>query len=594
MGGRPRTLVAGRRSGRTVRSAGPAVLASLIVLSGCGPGARGSQATGPSAPATSASSVASTSTTTSTARPGSAIPAVDVLSLQMFTTSAGIAVAFIPSPSPHGYCCTGAPARHRDYLAATSDGGMSWRITGVLPVDVNPAQSYELQLAFGDPSEGYVQSFDPDATLFTDDAGLTWSSLHLPGQPTAISLDGQALWVVSNVCPTPTTPAALCPSRLLTYLLGHLTPAAELPIPNEGVVASPGISVSTRPATLLDRLAPSSAVVAEGSEGAPSSLLVTVDSGHHWSVLSDPCEGLSPVGLVAPAPTTWVLYCQLDAGMHQGATRLYTTGDQGAHWTLSAEGNVEGPTLGTIGDGMAGDLTVSGDGRVLWLLGSVDGVSSSDDGGVDWTSAPVQSDGYDTELAPAGPAGAWLPLPGVGLYHTTDGTNWSTLSAPGTGQVRPRRWVRVTEGRPGHVGTPCDRDPPRMRCRGRSSPWRRTPVGDATTRPWRANAGDARPGPCYRPVRSRCLHPGQQQGRRRPSSSSSWVRRMRRSRVTACLASSTQQMNSLRARGVMSFQAASAVGLAISALRRSAGSSCAPPHQALGGCPPGQGGGPGA
>jgi hypothetical protein len=56
----------------------------------------------------------------------------------------------------------------------------------------------------------------------------------------------------------------------------------------------------------------------------------------------------------------------------------------------------------------------------------------------------------------------------------------------------------------------------------------------------------------YLPVRSRCLHPGQQHGRRWPSSSSSWVRRMRRSRVVCRLASSTQQMNSLRAKGVMS------------------------------------------
>lgn len=79
------------------------------------------------------------------------------------------------------------------------------------------------------------------------------------------------------------------------------------------------------------------------------------------------------------------------------------------------------------------------------------------------------------------------------------------------------------------------------------------------------------------PVRSRCLHPGQQQGRRWPSSSSSRVLRMRRSRVSACFASSTQQMNSLRARGVMSLQAASAVELAISASRRSSGSLCTTP-----------------
>lgn len=52
---------------------------------------------------------------------------------------------------------------------------------------------------------------------------------------------------------------------------------------------------------------------------------------------------------------------------------------------------------------------------------------------------------------------------------------------------------------------------------------------------------------------------------------------MRRSRVIACFASSTQQMNSLRAKGVMSLQAASAVELAISASRRSTGSLCTTP-----------------
>src|ERR1700738_4751061 len=81
----------------------------------------------------------------------------------------------------------------------------------------------------------------------------------------------------------------------------------------------------------------------------------------------------------------------------------------------------------------------------------------------------------------------------------------------------------------------------------------------------------------YLPLRSRCLHPGQQQGRRCPSSSSSWVRRMRRSRVGGCLASRTQQMNSLRASGVRAFHAASAVALAISAVRRSVGILCATP-----------------
>jgi hypothetical protein len=63
---------------------------------------------------------------------------------------------------------------------------------------------------------------------------------------------------------------------------------------------------------------------------------------------------------------------------------------------------------------------------------------------------------------------------------------------------------------------------------------------------------------------------------------------MRRFRVISCLASSTQQMNSLRAKGVMSFQAASAVPLATSTF---AGlrAACAPRRQALAGYSCGQG-----
>ena len=52
-------------------------------------------------------------------------------------------------------------------------------------------------------------------------------------------------------------------------------------------------------------------------------------------------------------------------------------------------------------------------------------------------------------------------------------------------------------------------------------------------------------------------------------------------RVVACLASSAQQMSSLRAKGVMPFQTSSAVVLAISALRRSAGSLCTTPPDTL-------------
>ena len=370
------------------------------------------------------------STAAASVRSGLAIPATDVLNLEMFNARSGVAVVFSPLPPVCKHNCTGGvPARFRDYLAATSDGGQTWRTTGELPANFHPGATYALQLAFRNPSEGYVQSTGPPETLFTDDAGRTWSSLRASGWPTALSLAGSSLWIVSEFCPAPLLPPdGLCPSKLLVYPLGHLTPASETPIPTRGIRASQGISASTRAATLFDRLGPASAVVEEGGEGSPSSLLLTADSGRHWKVLDDPCEGLVPTGLVA-STTHRFLYCQLDGGMNQGRTVLYTTADQGTNWTLVAEGSPEGPNRGALEPEMAFDLTISGNGHVLWLLGAVGGIESSSDGGSDWTTvAGIATGGYGTRLVTAGLTDAWLPLPGYGLYRTTNGTTWIKLT----------------------------------------------------------------------------------------------------------------------------------------------------------------------
>jgi photosystem II stability/assembly factor-like uncharacterized protein len=356
----------------------------------------------------------------SAARAESRSPAItgsDILALQMFNPDDGVAVA-VPD----------AATGHRDYLAATDDGGTTWRVAGDLPGDVDPTHAFDLRMAFAGPGVGYVQTIDPvAATVSTVDGGRTWVALDTPGQSTALSLDGPDLWIVANVCPTTTTAPELCPSRLLTYRRGRPTPLDERPIPTMGIVASPGIAGTVRAAVLLDRLGTGSAVVEEGGEGSPSSLLVTGDSGRHWTELDDPCEGLDPSGLVAITPTAWDLYCQLDGGMNQGEAAVYASSDQGRTWTLRAAANEQGNTLGRLGDGISGDLTRSGDGRVLWLLGSVGGVMDSTDGGRDWTDVTLQTGGDDTELATAGSTDAWLPLPGTGLYRTSDATRWTKL-----------------------------------------------------------------------------------------------------------------------------------------------------------------------
>ncbi len=72
----------------------------------------------------------------------------------------------------------------------------------------------------------------------------------------------------------------------------------------------------------------------------------------------------------------------------------------------------------------------------------------------------------------------------------------------------------------------------------------------------------------------RCGQPGQQHGLRLPPASSSTARSIRRRRVASCLAEITQQIHSLRASGVRSFQVARAVVDWRTALLKSAGLLC--------------------
>jgi hypothetical protein len=79
----------------------------------------------------------------------------------------------------------------------------------------------------------------------------------------------------------------------------------------------------------------------------------------------------------------------------------------------------------------------------------------------------------------------------------------------------------------------------------------------------------------------RWMQPIQQQGRRLPSRSSSQVRRTRRFLVSNCFAFSTQQINSLRARGVISSHRLRTPLVDTIALCRSAGILCTVPPEIL-------------
>ena len=78
-------------------------------------------------------------------------------------------------------------------------------------------------------------------------------------------------------------------------------------------------------------------------------------------------------------------------------------------------------------------------------------------------------------------------------------------------------------------------------------------------------------------VFQRCGHPGQQQGRRMPLCILSIPTSIRRLRVASCFAEVTQQIHSLRARGVKAGQTLLATASNSMAFRKSAGSLCTVP-----------------
>ena len=96
---------------------------------------------------------------------------------------------------------------------STSDGGVTWSVTGALPVRLTPYQLTSPDLAFENPSTGYLEVYDRaqhhDVVLFTSNGGAEWHTVTVTGVPTSVSLDGGSLWVVASFCSNQAGPRGL-------------------------------------------------------------------------------------------------------------------------------------------------------------------------------------------------------------------------------------------------------------------------------------------------------------------------------------------------------------------------------------------------
>lgn len=287
----------------------------------------------------------------------------------------------------------------------------------------------QLSMEFASVTEGYVNLGGTTDTGFTDNGGRTWSVVKVPSQPTDLSIADGSLWITATHCPLNSSDTSLCPTELARYAVAARSPSVVSVIPVEGPVLSESVNANFAQTTLWIRHGEEGLVTEGSTDGLHTSILGTVDAGHHWTVISDPCTELEVAGLVQLSASHFALYCNLDGGMHQGMNQLWTTTDNGQVWALTAQGSEEDPSqdVGNIGDGMMGDLTASGNGSILWTLGDVDGLSYSTKGGSIWGGAPLVTDGYPGQIVTVGATEAWLPLPGLGLYRTLNGTQWTQL-----------------------------------------------------------------------------------------------------------------------------------------------------------------------
>lgn len=341
---------------------------------------------------------------------------MDVMALQMFSTQRGVAVA-------------ADQVSRRDYLAVTSDGGVTWQVTGGVPYDVSPSTPVGLDMAFVSPGLGYLRSIGSTGSVaieFTSDAGRNWSRLESPGTSSGLSFMGGNLWTVAITCPS-TSHRASCRPELVIFSPGSTRPASEQAIPTLGIPSSVDSEDTASQPALLDRLSRSAGVFGEQAPSGRSSLIETLDSGQRWKQLTNPCHDLDLTSLVRIGQRDWYLYCALDEGMNQGRVALYTSTDNGRNWQPVAAASEQSATIGTIGGGIGYDLTASGNGRLLWLPGAVGGLELSTDGGRNWSGVPVSTGGAGTVLATAGQTEAWFPAPFVCLFRTLNGKAWSRL-----------------------------------------------------------------------------------------------------------------------------------------------------------------------
>lgn len=413
-----------RKYRRRLRSGFITFIASVIVISasiyvgglGNHPSARSSTDTAPTKGSVAALPV------------GTVINSSTVAAIQMFTPTTGVAISTFWSK--------GFQRVEHSYLTTTVNGGISWKVGGLLPAGIwSPNWSWNPMMIFFNSQVGYIATSGPRNFLLTTNGGRTWTNVEVPGTPTALWMANGKLLATSERCSNPLA-VPYCGTTFLSVIRpSSLTASSTTRIPSPLPTSpTPKMNSSDYPATVI-AWHESTGVAVENNLSTPHDTIIlkTANSGATWQRTINPCpQGTAPVGQALSA-SNWYFMCSAGVGMNHAANSLYRTNNAGHTWTLLAQGSPipGGPNLGNIGGMAVNTFGVSSDGRYVWIDAGPGFLEFSADGGRHWQSVGSGDLGAKTNIT--GPyfasvgREAWMPILFGGLARTTNGHSWKVI-----------------------------------------------------------------------------------------------------------------------------------------------------------------------
>lgn len=332
-----------------------------------------------------------------------------------------------------------ADHRSRPVLAATTDGGTTWRLVGGHLPSALSGSPGSTEVEFTSTRVGYLWPAPAvqasDASLWTThDGGVRWHRAPIGRTVVDASAIGTDVWALTESC------AAGGPCHLQ---LEVSTDAGRSWRSSPVAPPVPAWAPGAHPAVELARVTPTTAYVYADVAGRPY-LVFTADAGTTWSMRPVPCAAPLDAGAELALSGTddlW-LVCGGPAAGGTQAKALYRSHTAGATWSLAAR--TPGPGGGAGPSPGAGTLPLDGyvapyslghrnlavlSSHEAWLFPTGGAVSATTDGGSTWS--PVASlagaafgSGAPGDVTFISRNVGWVVELGVGLWHTSDAVTW--------------------------------------------------------------------------------------------------------------------------------------------------------------------------